>query len=81
MSVVNFLKIFCLTFVLKFKHSSSQVFEVNYYYMDIHEHCEFLQENKHLYTEEEYFTLYEEWLKDYKKYLLKDIPVNAKKYY
>ena len=49
--------------------------------MDIHEHCEFLQENKQLYTEEEYFTLYEEWLKDYKKYLLKDIPINSKKYY
>jgi len=49
--------------------------------MDIHEQGEVLQQNKHLYTEEEYFTLYEEWLKDYKKYLLKDIPVNAKKYY
>jgi hypothetical protein len=49
--------------------------------MDIHEHCEFLKDNKHLYTQEEYFILYEEWLKDYKKYLLKDIPVNAKKYY
>ena len=41
--------------------------------IDIHEQAQIIIDNKHLYTEEEYYELLDEWRKDYKQYLINKV--------
>ena len=38
--------------------------------LDVHEFGQAIQDNKHLYTDEEYLNLCAEWVKDYEQYLI-----------
>ena len=38
--------------------------------MNVHQFGQAIQENKHLYTEEEYMFLCGQWVKEYEKYLI-----------
>ena len=38
--------------------------------MNVHQFGQAIQENKHLYSEEEYMNLFTEWVKDYEQYLI-----------
>ena len=45
--------------------------------MNVYEFGITIQENKHIYSEEEYMNLFTEWVKDYEQYLI-DLVKRAK---